>query len=74
MKRYEESLKIAEQLGDLKGKATLLSNIASIHYDQGNYPETLRYFKNALQILTELGLSESPSAKTIEKNIKSLKS
>ncbi|MBA7572298.1 Photosystem I assembly protein Ycf3 [subsurface metagenome] len=74
LKWYEEALKINEQLGDLSGKAIRLNNIGLIHYAQGNYPEALKKLEEALEIFTGLGLSESPNAKNIKKNIKILKS
>ncbi|MCG3260192.1 MAG: tetratricopeptide repeat protein, partial [Candidatus Heimdallarchaeota archaeon] len=52
---YEEALQIAEQLGDLSVKATILYNIGSIHSAQGNYPEALRRYEEALQINEQLG-------------------
>ena len=74
LKRYEEALRIDEQLGDLSGKPTDLNNIASIYYNQGNYPEALKKLVEALEILTKLGLSESPNAKTIKQGIEVVKS
>ena len=73
MKLYEKALQIDEQLRNLSGKATRLNNIASIHYAQGNYPEALKRYEEALQILNVLGLSESPNAKIIKENIESIK-
>ena len=55
MKRYEEALQIAEQLGDLQGKAVRLNNIGLIHKAQGNYPEALKRYEEALQINEQLG-------------------
>ena len=43
--RYEQALKIGEQLGDLLGKATRLNNIGEIYRAQGNYPEALIRYK-----------------------------
>ncbi|MHA1105331.1 MAG: tetratricopeptide repeat protein [Promethearchaeota archaeon] len=51
----ENSLRIAEKLGNLKGKATFLNNIGMIHNAQGNYPEALKRYKEALQIAEQLG-------------------
>ena len=52
--RYEEALHIDEKLGDLSGKAISLSNIASIHYSQGDYSRALKRFEKALQIAEKL--------------------
>ena len=74
LKRYEEALRIAEQLGDLSGKAKRLNNIGTIYDAQGNYPEALKRYEEALEILNKLGLSESPNAKAFKKNIEFVKS
>ena len=70
----ENSLRIADEIGDLRAKATVLNNIGEIYRVQGNYPEALRRSEEALQILNVLGLSESPNAKIIKENIEILKS
>ena len=69
LKQYELKQEIDEQLGDLFSKSTSLNNIASIHFAQGNYPEAINYFEQALQILNDLGLADSPNARTIRGNI-----
>ncbi len=51
----ENCLRIAEELGDLSGKATVLNNIGRIHDEQGRYPEALRLYEEALQIAEQLG-------------------
>jgi len=58
----------------LNGKATRLNNIGTIYKAQGNFPEALRRFEQALQILNDLGLSESPNAKIIKESYEILKS
>jgi len=55
LNRYEQALQIAEQLGDLRGKASFLNNIGEICRAQGNYPEALKRFDVALQIDEQLG-------------------
>jgi len=50
LRRYEEALQIAEQLGDLSGKTTFLNNIGEIYDVQGNYPKALKRYEEALQI------------------------
>ena len=74
MKRYEQALQIDEQLGDLSGKSIRLNNIGIIHYANGKYLKALKNLEEGLEILTELGLSESPNAKNIKKDIEILKS
>ena len=69
LRRYEEALQIAEQLGDLSGKATRLNNIGMIYHVQGNYPEALKWLEEALKTLSEIGLGESPNAKSLIENI-----
>ena len=39
LKNFSEALKISEKLGDLKGKANGLNNIAGIYYVAGDYEE-----------------------------------
>ena len=51
----ENSLRIAEELGDLNEKATALNNIGIIYNIQGNYPGALRRYEKALQIAEQLG-------------------
>ena len=48
-------MQIDEQLGDLSAKCTALSNIGGIYYAQGNYPEAIRRYGEALQIAEQLG-------------------
>ena len=74
IRRYGEALQIAEQLGDLASKAEYLNNIGMIYKAQGNYPKALKRYEEVLQILNVLGLSESPNAKNIKKDIEILKS
>ena len=54
-KRYEQALKIDEQLGNLSGKATRLNNIGLIYDRQGNYPEALTRLGQTLKIEEQLG-------------------
>jgi len=74
LKLYEAALQIDEQLGDLSGKAIRLNIIGMIYKKQGDYPEALKWHEEALQILNVQGLSESPNAKNIKKDIEILKS
>ena len=57
---------INEQLGDLTGKTTNLTNIGLIFYDQGQLNESLEYLQQALAIAEQL---EDISMVTDLKNI-----
>jgi tetratricopeptide (TPR) repeat protein len=48
-------LEIAEQRSDKKWKSRALNNIGGIHKAQGNYPEALKRYGEALQIDEQLG-------------------
>ncbi len=74
LKTYEEALKIDEQLGNLSGKSIVLNNIGSIYQHQGNYLKALKHFEIGLKTLIEIGLGDSPDAKTFKKDIEVLKS
>jgi tetratricopeptide (TPR) repeat protein len=50
----ENSLRIAEDLGVLRGKAIFLNAIGRIHDAQGNYREALKRYEEALQIAEQL--------------------
>ncbi|MBD3229299.1 MAG: hypothetical protein GF329_14035 [Candidatus Lokiarchaeota archaeon] len=41
LKKYKESLMIAEKFGNLKSKVTLLNNIAVVYKACGDYPNSL---------------------------------
>lgn len=49
-------------------------NIPGIYYRRSKYPEALKRFEEALQILDRLDMSEDPITKTLKKNIEFLKS
>jgi tetratricopeptide (TPR) repeat protein len=51
----ENGLRIAEELGNLNGKANFLNNIGRINDEQGNYPKALKRYEEALQIAEQLG-------------------
>ena len=63
---YRQALAINEQLGDLTGKTTNLTNIGLIFYDQGQLNESLEYLQQALAIAEQL---EDISMVTDLKNI-----
>lgn len=73
MKCYKTSLQIAEQLGDQNKKIISINNIAGIYNAQGNYPKAMKNYEDALALLAEMGLSTSPEAEKIKKNIETLK-
>ncbi|NVM56033.1 MAG: tetratricopeptide repeat protein [Candidatus Helarchaeota archaeon] len=73
MKCYKTTLKIAGQLGDKNKKMIAINNIAGIYNVQGNYPKALKYYEDALTLLTELGLKDSLEAEKIRKNVEIIK-
>lgn len=54
VKKYQESLKISEDIGDNEGVASCLYGIGVILQNQGNYGEALELFQQALKIREEL--------------------
>jgi len=52
--RYEESLKIAEKIGDRSGKASSQSQIGSILQKQGEYDKALTRYEESLKIFNEI--------------------
>ena len=73
MECYKTSLHIAEQLGDQNKKIISINNIAGIYNEQGNYPKAIKNYEDALELLTEMGLSNTPEAEKIRKNLETLK-
>ncbi|NIA12119.1 MAG: tetratricopeptide repeat protein, partial [Nitrospiraceae bacterium] len=53
--RYQESLKIAEELGDRSGIASTLHQLGTIHQTQGRYDEAVTMYQESLRIEEELG-------------------
>ncbi|MCX6578912.1 MAG: tetratricopeptide repeat protein [Candidatus Aminicenantes bacterium] len=70
LEKYEQSLKIKEELGDRAGVAASLNNIGMIYHQQKKYPEAFENYQIAFSILTELG---SPQAQIAENNLGILK-
>jgi len=70
LKHYKEALEIDEQLGDLSGKSTILSNIGGILYKMRDLDGALKHYQEALEIAEQLS---SPNAEIIKSNIKILK-
>ncbi|MFX1301996.1 MAG: DUF998 domain-containing protein [Promethearchaeota archaeon] len=48
-------------------------NIPGVYYRRSEYPEALKKFEDALQILNKLNLSEEPISETLKENIEFLK-
>ena len=53
--KYEESLKIAEELGDRAGVANSLHQIGNLHYLRGEYEAALAKYEESRKIAEELG-------------------
>ncbi|MDQ1351991.1 MAG: hypothetical protein QG657_2297 [Acidobacteriota bacterium] len=66
LEKYEQSLKIEEELGDRAGVALSLGQIGSIYHQQKKYPEAFENYLIAFSILTEL---ESPQAQIAANNL-----
>jgi tetratricopeptide (TPR) repeat protein len=54
-KMYQESLKLAKELGDKSGIAITLHQLGMIHQDQGRYEEAEKMYQESLKIAKELG-------------------
>ncbi|HLP58296.1 MAG TPA: hypothetical protein VK186_05675 [Candidatus Deferrimicrobium sp.] len=70
LSRWEQSLKIKEELGDRAGVAGTLNQVGSIYHQQKKYPETFENYRIAFSILTEL---QSPDAEKTLRNLGKLK-
>lgn len=70
LENYNKPLKIAEQLGDLSGKATQLNNIGEIYKTRGEYDRALEFLNESFEIFNALG--KTRSAEVIKKNIISI--
>ena len=55
VEKYNQSLKIKEELGDKSGIAATLQQLGMIHQDQGNYEEAVKMYNQSLKIVEELG-------------------
>ena len=55
VKKYNQSLKIKEELGDKSGIAITLHQLGNVHYSQGNYEEAVNRINQSLKIAEELG-------------------
>ena len=52
---YQNSLKLAEEIGDKYAMSAALSNIGNIYRDQKNYIEALNYYYESLRLDREIG-------------------
>ncbi len=48
-------------------------NIPGVYYKRSQYPEALKKFEDAMQILNKLNLNEEPISETLKENIEFLK-
>ncbi len=55
---YEQSLKIAEELGDKSGIAKTLHNLGAIYSNRGEYDKAREQYQQALGAFEELGVRE----------------
>jgi tetratricopeptide (TPR) repeat protein len=55
VKLYEESLKLAKELGNKSGIAITLHQLGMIHQDQGRYEEAVKLYEESLKLAKELG-------------------
>ena len=58
VKKYNQSLKIEEELGDKSGIARTLHQLGMIHQDQGNYEEAVKKYNQSLKIERRTGGQE----------------
>ncbi len=63
IKKYKQSLLLAEKAGDKKGLAYVLNNLGSLYQYQGDIPKALEFYFKSLEIhkevKDELGVAES---------------
>ncbi len=52
---YHRSLKLWEEIGDLKFNALLLNNIGNIFYDEGNVLQAIECFEKSLSLQEKIG-------------------
>jgi len=50
---YSRSLSLTRDLGDIRGQATLLNNIAGIYYAKDELDKALEYYKESLRLQTD---------------------
>jgi len=55
LEKYEQSLKIAEELGDRAGVALSLGQIGNIYQDKGDYAAALEKYEQARKVFEEIG-------------------
>ncbi|MBD2604777.1 tetratricopeptide repeat protein [Scytonema hofmannii FACHB-248] len=59
---YEQSLEICEQIGDVKGKATILNNMAQVFAHQRDIPKAIALFQQSLALTEQIGDVQSEAA------------
>ena len=69
---YSQGLQICQDLGDLVGIATLTNNLGTIEFYGKNYDSALEKYNEAYNILSQIGMGNSPLAQTILRNIEHL--
>ena len=52
---YQESLQIKEQIGDLKGKAASLHQMAQVYLTRGDLDRALALYQESLQLKEQIG-------------------
>jgi len=64
---YQQAIKIAEELKDIRGKATMINNIGRVYQYWGKPEQALEYYQQALNIFEEL--KDERSISIIKDNI-----
>jgi tetratricopeptide (TPR) repeat protein len=65
---FLKALEIAEEIKDIRGKATWLNNIGIVYQDWGKTEKALEYFQKSLKLFEELRDTENIAV--FKKNIK----
>jgi len=60
---YQQSLKITERIGDVRGKAATLANMGVLSANNGDFQTAISYLQESLTILQHL---KSPDAATVQ--------
>ena len=62
MNMWDESLKLKDQIGDVKGKAATFHNMAGVIAQQGDIPRAMKLWDESLKILDQIGDVEGRAA------------
>lgn len=54
LEQFLNSLKLAEQINDIKGKASAFNNMGIVEYNMKNYDKAIQYYLNSIAIKEEL--------------------